>query len=97
MAIAGAMSEVKVPSFKPRPTEPAVPDPVSGLEVVIPVMVPPPVPLMGKIWLGLKLMLPLGAMDSPVAVGLAVPAPNKSARVADGDAVLLPVACVCHA
>jgi len=82
--------------LKPSATEPVVPLPVNGLVVVIPVMVPPPEPEMGNVWLGLKLMTPLDAMERPVAVG-PVPEPKRSASLAVGDAVSLPDTSVCQA
>ena len=82
--------------FSPSATEPLVPFPVSGLVVVIPEIVPPPAPK-GNVWLGLNLITPLEANDNPVAAGVVVPAPNIRARLVVGEAVLLPVTCVCHA
>jgi hypothetical protein len=74
-------------------TEPEVPDPVSGLEVVMPVIVPPPVPVMGKVWPEAQLIVPLGLREKPVAARGDVPAPYSRVRVDDGLAVLLPVGC----
>src|ERR1700678_1196925 len=59
-------------------------------------MVPPPEPEMGNVWLGLKLMTPLDAIERPVAAG-PVPEPKRSASLAVGDAVSLPDTSVCQA
>jgi hypothetical protein len=83
--------------FNPKPTEPEVPLPVSGLAVVMPVMVPLPVPVPGKVCPDAKLMVPFGAIDRPVAAGVVAPAPNSNSRFAVGDAVLFPESTVCHA
>ena len=94
---AGVMSVVSWVSFSPSATDPLVPEPVSGLLVVMPVMVPPPVPVTGKIWPGAKVIRPLGAMENPVAAGAAPFSPNSSARLPVGEAVSLPAACACQA
>ena len=86
----GAMSVVRVVSSRPTATEPDAPEPVSGLVVVIPVIVPGPVP--GNVCPGAQLTTPAGEMERPVGVGLVVPEPYRKARLADGVAVLLPVA-----
>jgi hypothetical protein len=93
----GVISLVSVVSFRPSATEPDVPDPVRGLEVVIPVMVPPPVPVIGKVCPGAQLMTPAGEMERPVAARGANPAPYSNARFDDGVLVLLPVGTTCQA
>lgn len=75
--------------FNPRATEPEVPLPVSGLVVVIPVIVPAPVP--GNVCPLANVILPFAAIESPVAAGAAVPAPNSRLRFALGVVVLFPV------
>jgi hypothetical protein len=82
------VSSVEV--FKPSATEPEVPEPVSGLEVVIPVMVPVPPPP-GKVCAGTKLIVPLLPIENPVAAGLPEPAYSRSSFAAS-EAVLLLVA-----
>ena len=45
--------------LRPSATEPVVPEPVSGLVVVMPVSVPFPAPVPGNVWPGAKVRMPL--------------------------------------
>src|SRR5271157_3930882 len=91
----GVIAGSSRPVFSPSATEPDVPDPVSGLVVVIPVMVPAPVP--GKVCPVAQWTSPLGEMERPVAAGAAVPAPYNNAMLDDGVDVSLPVGITCQA
>src|SRR5580698_11234034 len=93
----GVMLVVRALWYSPSATEPEVPEPVSGLVVVMPVMVPPPVPVTGNVCPGADVSSPFAEMEKPVAAGVAPPALYSRERLAEGVDVSLPVANACHA
>jgi hypothetical protein len=65
-----------------RLTLPLVPPPLRPEPAVTPVIVPDPAP--GKVWPDAKEMIPVGAIERFVGVGVPEPDPNNRLKFADG-------------